>query len=78
MKAGSIPHRKLNVCEAASYLALSKKTLEKYRSIGGGPAYLKLGAKVVYDIRDLDEWANSHRRISTSKPAERHRPASLA
>jgi hypothetical protein len=62
-----IPQRKLNVWEAAAFLALSKKTLEKYWSIGCGPAYLKLGSKVVYDIGDLETWVSSRRRTSTSQ-----------
>ncbi len=66
MQKDLFSQRKLNVREAAAFLALSKKTLEKYRSIGGGPAYLKLGSKVVYDIRDLETWASSRRRTSTT------------
>ncbi len=69
MQTESIPQRKLNVREAAAFLSLSKKTLDKYRMVGGGPAYLKLGAKVVYDIHDLEMWAHSRRRTSTSEAA---------
>jgi predicted DNA-binding transcriptional regulator AlpA len=70
MQKNLIPQRKLNVREAAAFLALSKRTLEKYRSIGCGPAYLKLGSKVVYDIRDLETWVSSRRRTSTSQTAQ--------
>lgn len=37
----------LNTKEAAALLGLSPQTLEKWRSMGVGPAYLKLGNKAV-------------------------------
>ena len=58
--------RKLTVREAAEHLRISKSTLDKLRVSGGGPAYLKLGARVVYDVADLDAWAARGRRSSTS------------
>jgi len=65
------PHayRKLTVREAAAHLRLSKSHLDKLRLAGGGPAYLKLGRRVVYDLRDLETWAEGSRRTSTSEAA---------
>lgn len=57
---------KLSTSEAAEYLGLSESTLSKRRVFGGGPKYLKLGRRVVYDTRDLDKWLDAHRRSSTS------------
>jgi predicted DNA-binding transcriptional regulator AlpA len=57
----------LNVIQAATYLGLSKSTLDKARVYGGGPAYLKLGKRVVYTTTDLDVWINSKRRRHTSE-----------
>ena len=37
-------------------LRLSPKTLEKKRSIGGGPKFYKFGNRVVYSIKDIDIW----------------------
>ena len=62
----STESRKLNDHEAAEYVGLSISTLSKRRVFGGGPKYLKLGRRVVYDTRDLDDWLDSHRRTSTS------------
>jgi predicted DNA-binding transcriptional regulator AlpA len=59
-------YRKLSAPEAAEYIGLSQSTLAKRRVFGGGPKYLKLGRRVVYDTRDLDAWLNAHRRLSTS------------
>src|SRR5580700_4300462 len=35
---------------------------------GGGPVFLKLGRRVVYERADLDAWTQRHRRLSTSDP----------
>jgi excisionase family DNA binding protein len=60
-------HCKLSVREAAVYLGLSKSTLDKLRLTGGGPAYLKLLSRVLYDVRDLDAWAEYRRCSNTSE-----------
>ena len=59
-------HRKLDTPEAAEYVGMSASTLSKRRVFGGGPRYLKLGRRVVYDTRDLEAWLDAHRRASTS------------
>ncbi len=51
---------------AAEYLGLSPATLEALRSRGGGPAFAKLGRRVVYRREDLDAWLAERRRKSTS------------
>jgi len=60
------PTRKLATPAAATYLGLSKSTLDKMRMSGQGPPYLKLGRRVVYDIDDLEQWAAQMRRTQTS------------
>ncbi len=52
--------------EAAGYLRLQPSTLERWRSVGGGPPYQKFGGRVVYLRDDLDAFVNAGRRISTS------------
>jgi predicted DNA-binding transcriptional regulator AlpA len=59
--------KKLNTPQAAEYLGLGKSTLDKLRVTGGGPAYIKIGKRVVYDPADLDAWFAKHRRTSTSE-----------
>ena len=61
-----MPQKPLPVADAASHVGLSISTLNKYRVLGGGPVYLKLGHRVAYDVRDLDAWMNARRRQSTS------------
>ncbi len=52
--------------EAAAFLKLSPRTLEKQRVIGGGPRFHKFGRRVVYAIEDLEIWASSRVCNSTS------------
>ncbi len=51
--------------EAASYLRLSDRTLEFYRTHGGGPAYRKHGHRVVYHRAELDSWSAARKYTST-------------
>lgn len=59
--------------EAAEYLRMSPRTLERWRSDGGncGPVYGKLGpskkSRVVYRLRDLEAWRARFRYNSTSE-----------
>ncbi len=59
---------RLRTPEAAAYVGLAAKTLEKLRWSGGGPAYFKLGKTVIYERSDLDAWLEANRRTSTSDP----------
>ncbi len=56
--------------DAAVHLGLSARTLEKHRCYGTGPAFHKLGRRIVYAIVDLDAWAQNGRRNSTSDPGQ--------
>lgn len=47
--------------EAATYLGLSPRTLEKWRSTGRGPVYARLGRLIVYRFEDLDNWVMANR-----------------
>ena len=63
----------LNTDQAAHYVGLSRRTLEKMRTAGGGPRFRKHGRYVRYHIDDLDEWSAEHVKTSTSEP-DRQRP----
>ncbi|MBX3525822.1 MAG: helix-turn-helix domain-containing protein [Rhodoblastus sp.] len=76
-----LPPRYLRTPEAARFLGLSGRTLEKHRTYGTGPAYRKLGGRVVYSLDDLQAWVGRGTKISTSDPgagvvlpARRHEP----
>lgn len=60
--------RYLRTKEAAHYVGLSARTLEKHRTYGTGPAYKKIGGRVVYTLEELRAWADSGSCASTSDP----------
>ena len=68
------PVRYLTNDEAAKFLRLSPRTLEKQRVIGGGPRFRKFGRRVMYAVADLETWADARSFEATSDPeyAERH------
>jgi len=79
----NIPFKYFVTREAAEILGLSRRTLEKHRTFGTGPRFLKLGGRVVYKIEDLQSWAECGGRISTAQqevllPARRHSVTKLA
>lgn len=47
----------LNTAQAAYYIGLSARTLEKMRGAGVGPRFRKHGRYVRYHIVDLDDWS---------------------
>jgi len=57
----------LKVREAATRLGLSASTLNKWRTQGRGPRYVKLGRSVFYRPADLDAWLVDRVRSSTSE-----------
>jgi predicted DNA-binding transcriptional regulator AlpA len=67
-KLAALPPRFLRTKEAAEFLSLSPRTLEKHRTYGTGPAYRKLGGRVVYPVDDLEAWADRGAVTSTSDP----------
>ncbi|MGU5540923.1 helix-turn-helix domain-containing protein [Aeromonas hydrophila] len=78
--AAAQPQRYLTNDEAAEYLRLSPRTLEKQRVIGGGPRFRKFGRRVMYAVADLDTWADQRSFEATSDPeyAEHHSADSRA
>ncbi|MEQ8824254.1 MAG: helix-turn-helix domain-containing protein [Filomicrobium sp.] len=50
--------------EAAARLRISPKTLDRMRVEGTGPRFRKAGpglrARVIYDVRDLDDWLEKY------------------
>lgn len=71
-----LPPRLLRTQEAARYLGISLRTLEKHRTYGTGPTYRKIGGRVLYAVEDLQAWTATGARKSTSdKTAGRVFPA---
>ncbi len=56
----------LSTDQAAHFIGLSRRTLEKMRVHGGGPDYRKHGRYVRYHIDDLEAWSKARTKRSTS------------
>ena len=65
--AAGVEQGYLNTMQAAKYLGVNRKKLDRMRCEGGGPAYYKFGNSVRYRLEDLEEWARPRRRLSTSE-----------
>lgn len=63
-----MPRRYLTNDEAAAFLRLSPRTLEKLRVIGGGPRFRKFGRRVMYALADLETWADARSFETTFDP----------
>lgn len=61
----------LTTAEAADFVRLSPRTMERLRVQGTGPRYIKAGrgkrAKVLYRVADLQEWLEATTFQSTSE-----------
>ena len=63
-------HSRLRTPEAARFLGLAPKTLEKMRSQGDGPSFFRVGTAVIYDQEDLSAWLEKHRVNAQSQSQE--------
>ena len=67
----TLPLRLVPNAEAAELLGVRPQTLRKWRCLGGGPPYIRLGrglgARVAYRPADLNEWLLMHTFASTSE-----------
>ena len=60
----------LTTKEAAHYLFLSPRTLDKMRCLGHGPRFRKHGRYIRYHINDLEAWSEGRQQNSTSDTGE--------
>jgi len=59
----------LNAREAARFIGVAVSTLAKMRCLGGSPAFVKAGRKVLYRRCDLIEWLIARRVRNTTQSA---------
>ena len=57
----------LDTAQAAEFLKISPRTLEKQRVVGGGPRFRKFGSRVLYALTDLQAWADERSYTNTSE-----------
>lgn len=46
---------------------VKKKTLANWRTTGTGPAYVRLGGKILYPAHEIEKWESSRTVKSTSE-----------
>lgn len=77
LKIETLPYY-LTTDEAAQLLRLARSTLDKHRVYGTGPAYRKIGGRVIYATADVIAWVETGAKGSTSdarpgpSPANKH------
>jgi len=70
----------LTTREAARFLGLTPKTLTKWRWLGSGPKYIRLGdspgARVAYRVEDLEVWIEERAYANSAAEATAMNPDS--
>ena len=59
------PIRHLTQIELSERWTVSPRTLERWRWLGQGPRFLKIGGRVVYRIEDIEAYEAERSRQST-------------
>jgi hypothetical protein len=59
----------LNEVQLAKRWSMSERTLQRWRWSKTGPAYLKLGGRVLYRLADIEIWEQARRRESADPSA---------
>ena len=60
--------RHLNQFQLAKRWGIAQKTLENWRWRGEGPAYLKLGGRILYRVEDIERYEVENLHGGSSQP----------
>ncbi len=64
----------LRTPQAAEHVGLAASTLEKLRTQGDGPRFMRLGGRAVgYDVNDLDAWLDQQRQATNDTRSDEPR-----
>ena len=63
LESASVSTKHLNQVQLADRWNISHRTLERWRWIGEGPAYLKIGGRVVYRLEDIERYECERLRL---------------
>jgi hypothetical protein len=58
----------LDVRNAADFIGLSARTLDRWRWAGTGPRYRRHGGRVVYSVADLLAWSEAQASAPSLEP----------
>jgi predicted site-specific integrase-resolvase len=62
--------RHLSQNQLAERWNVSPRTLERWRWLGEGPVYLKLGGRVSYRLEDVEHYEAIHLHANTTGPLQ--------
>ncbi|MFT8245544.1 helix-turn-helix transcriptional regulator [Roseomonas sp. BN140053] len=65
----------LNQTDLARRWCISPRTLERWRWLNQGPAYLKLGGSVAYRLEDVESYEAEQRRTTQAQAEQALSPA---
>lgn len=71
MRVISVSLMHINQCQLAKRWNMSPRTLERWRWLGQGPVFLKLGGRVVYRVQDIEGYEANHLQANTNGPLPR-------
>lgn len=66
-----LPVKHLNQVELSRRWSISPRTLERWRWIGQGPQFLKVGGRVIYRLVDIEAYEAEHLCSSTLQNEQR-------
>ena len=58
----------LNTPEAARFLQVSEATIKSWRALGFGPAYIRVGRLIKYDLEAIQHWLDLNTVEPTGNP----------
>jgi excisionase family DNA binding protein len=58
----SDPNRLLTEDEAADYLRVRPRTLQRWRQLGRGPTFTRAGRRILYRMADLEQYLREQER----------------
>jgi predicted DNA-binding transcriptional regulator AlpA len=64
----------LTTAAMCEWIGIAPATAASWRVYGRGPKHVKVGARVFYDSRDVEEWIESNKRTSTSAASSQLAP----
>ena len=52
--------------QVEQFYGINRSSLQKWRCLGGGPRFIKIGRRVRYRASDIEECIDAHVKLSTS------------
>lgn len=69
------PEPLLTPAEVSTWVRIPVGTLANWRTAGGGPPYVKCGARVLYEREAVQRWLDNRTELRTPVPSQRKRGA---